>query len=880
MQSPFEGLVVTVNKRLASELRQRHDAARQAAGQQAWASADILPWDAWLRRCYDALVDAGHVTVDLLEPHHERILWQQTIARDRRGRALLNTLAAARTVQASASLYWDWQLARHPVEQLGGEETRTFLAWQQAFQLRLQNNGQMTRAQWIPHLTAAFEEGLLTPPSRLRHAGFDVLSPAQQTLFETLARVGCTVETLAAEKRESVCRRVEAPDPLVEIRMAAEWADKASRSLPEGRYAVVVPQLNRLKTDIVRIFRQVLSPSDYLGQGTGHSRFNVSLGAPLASSALVDTGLTLLESLHGEQQLVQIGKLLRSPFVGGHAQEGSSRALFDAALREDGMPRITLRRLRARLASAVEHDPRQCPLLLQGIDEALTLLDSLPQTATPAAWVAQLQHLLQAFGWPGDTPLNSTEYQQYERFKRLLSEFSTLTKVAPSMSLPHAVAQLRSLADDTVFQAESTAASIQVLGPLEAAGMAFDGIWLLGMHDQAWPPPAQPDPLLPVGLQRELGMPHASAERELAFAKTLTDKLRSNCEQVIASCALNDGDVTLRPSPLIVDWAMQGEVAAAVPPLPLYAACDRPGPTETLPPPVASPIAGKLSGGSGLLAAQAACPFRSVAQFRLGAGPLAEPSTSADPALLGNLVHELLQRIWQRLGDSTRLASCDRVQAEQLAEQLAADVLADVGRQRPDLFTPRYRDIEAKRLARLVADWLDVERTRQQPFRVAALEQRRSATLGALELVTRADRIDQLEDGTHLVIDYKTGRRVSTDGWFDDRLNEPQLPLYCVADGETVVGALLARVRNDASGCRFVGLSQRADVAQGVELADGETTAEWQHTMARWRQSLEALAGEISSGRADPTPSREACEYCPLGALCRVAETHLEDGDE
>ena len=138
----------------------------------------------------------------------------------------------------------------------------------------------------------------------------------------------------------------------------------------------------------------------------------------------------------------------------------------------------------------------------------------------------------------------------------------------------------------------------------------------------------------------------------------------------------------------------------------------------------------------------------------------------------------------------------------------------------------------------------------------------------------------RLEDGSLALIDYKTGRSVSNAGWFDERLTEPQLPLYCLEDGTTVSAAVLARVRNDQKGCRFVGLSRDEGFADGVETAEQAAGLDWTLTLAHWQRALATLAAEVVEGRADPTPSREACEYCPLSALCRVSELTREAGDD
>ena len=518
-------------------------------------------------------------------------------------------------------------------------------------------------------------------------------------------------------------------------------------------------------------------------------------------------------------------------------------------------------------AEAALSAPCHCPRLAAHLDALTAELDALPAQDTPGAWAGHLQRLLVSTGWPGDAPLDSHEFQQHERFKRMFSELATLGKVTPRLGLGDAVALLRGIAQETLFQAESAPATVQILGPLEAAGMRFDAIWLLGMHDQAWPSPPRPDPLLPSGLQRELGMPHASAERELAFATSLTGRLTRACDELIASHAQFDGDRELRPSPLITDWPLSdGAILVTGKDVGAQAICTAAAMTQAMADSKAIPAARDQPGGAGLPAAQAACPngFRS--------------SLDDVAAVLDDEVG--IGRGLDPLGDSAQLADHGRERLHGLVAPLAAATLEDIGRRRPDLFTARLRAIEARRLTALVLDWLETERSRAQPFRVAALERRQAVELAGLTLQTRADRIDELADGSLAVIDYKTGRHVSHAGWFDERPSEPQLPLYCLDSGAPVSAALLARVRSDQKGCRFVGLSRDEGFADGVETADQAAGLDWAHTLAHWQRALGTLAAEVADGRADPTPSPEACEYCAFGALCRVGELTREAGDD
>ena len=83
---------------------------------------------------------------------------------------------------------------------------------------------------------------------------------------------------------------------------------------------------------------------------------------------------------------------------------------------------------------------------------------------------------------------------------------------------------------------------------------------------------------------------------------------------------------------------------------------------------------------------------------------------------------------------------------------------------------------KATRLIRLVTEWLLYESARV-PFTVVETELETEVSIDGLELDLRLDRIDRLNDGSLLVIDYKSGD-VSPKLWDLPRPDDVQLPLY------------------------------------------------------------------------------------------------------
>ena len=178
---------------------------------------------------------------------------------------------------------------------------------------------------------------------------------------------------------------------------------------------------------------------------------------------------------------------------------------------------------------------------------------------------------------------------------------------------------------------------------------------------------------------------------------------------------------------------------------------------------------------------------------------------------------------------------------------------------------------------------LEVDRARA-PFIVEAVEAPRKARFGALTLDLRLDRVDRLADGSLAVIDYKTGANAEIRAWLDERPKLPRCRPTCRQLGPEQVGAVaFARLRSGDTG--YVGVARADDAFPGLKVPG---TRGWprdydrvSNCSAAWQRRLEALAAEYAAGDATGAGTGQACEYCHLGALCRIAETSaVKPGEE
>jgi probable DNA repair protein len=830
--------VVTPNRRLAQVLRADFDAHQNGNGKTVWEDADILPLDAFVQRCYeDALyAEGGGELPLLLTGAQERALWEEAVRGSKWAGTLLDVPRTATEAMQAWRLAHDWGIARALDRADGNEDARAFAAWAKAYASRLRKDGLIDAAQL---LDVPFEA---RKPRLLVGYAFDMVPRQVQALFERHEFLSCQPAHGAGDPG-----KCSFASPKAELEAAASWARaRLEAGIERGkspRIGIVVPGLEQRRREVARVFARIF------GHATGSAApFNVSLGEPLAACPLVGFALSLLEFTAGELEFEKVSRILRSPFLAGGEMEAAARALADARLRRQAPARLSLPRLIG---------------LMDGRSGLRSVLEALfekagegeGRTRSPHDWAEHCTELLAAAGFPGERTLDSAEFQARARFNEVLGEFARLSLVSPGLSRQDAFGQLRRLCAEATFQPESAAAPVQVLGLLEAAGVEFDALWVSGLTDERWPIHASPSPFLPLALQRAAGIPEASPDSALALDARITAGWAAASPATVFSWARREEDRDLLPSPLIAGMPERK------PEVPEYDShrnrIFRSGKLETLEDPNAPSLpSATVHGGTRVLADQAACPFRAYARHRLRAEALAEPAPGPDALDRGQLLHALMAGIWRELRTSASLSHDVNVTIKKAAKSAVAGLGLE----------GRLAKLEVERLVRLANDWLDVERGRSA-FEVVKTEAKAQIRIGALELSGRLDRLDRLEDGTHAVIDYKTGARVMPKDWEGERPDDPQLPLYTVTATEPVSATAFAKLR--AGDMKFLGFGSREDEIPGVAAAH-----DWPAMTQSWKSALEALAGEFKSGVAGVDPKRglATCRNCDLHTLCRVHE--------
>lgn len=877
--------VVTANQRLARALKGRSAETQLSAGRRAWPSPDILTWSAWLEREWRGIAARARAP-RLLRDSEALLLWEEVIAAAPAGELAMASDAAVHAAWDAWCLLQAWELDPARLEGYPHRDTELFAAWADGYGDRLARRDVCDSAMLATRLArrAARSAGSTTS---LVLAGFVDLAPAERRLLTALAATGVSVTAWQpAADPHRVCR-LETSDTRTELQWAARWARSRLERKPDARIGIVVPNLALLRGEVLRIFDETLAPELALAAAAAAMRpFNLSLGPALADWPPVAAALRALQFLHQGLAIAELGALLRSPHLIAGTSEHWQRCGLDAALRARPRLEWSAEELLAAMASAQARGAASCPRLHEAMQRAVALHRTWDARCAPSRWAAAFSELLAALSWPGERRLDSTDYQLLRAWHDLLDELAALDRVAPAVPAARALGMLARLARERRFQPEAEEVPVQIMGVLEAIGQRFDHLWIAGLHDEIWPAPVRPHPFLPITLQQQAGMPHASAERELAYAAQVTRALAGAAPEVIFSTPAAEREQRLRPSPLLATVPAIDVADLALAPAPGYLRrIHEAGTLREYDALTSRPLrrSERTRGGTGLLRDQAACAFRAFARHRLGAAALEEPAPALDAKMRGDLVHAALALFWKARPQHADLLALSPEALEDAAGEAAEAALRTVSVRDTDHRGRTFLSIERRRITRLLVEWLAFEAHRH-PFRVEAAELGREVELAGLRLRTRIDRVDALDDGRRVLIDYKTGdpRNLSVRHWSGERPDEPQLPLYAVTAQTTVEALAFASVSSRGEPA-FKGLARDADILPGVAAFPGweDGARSWDELLEQWRRVLGRLAAAFAAGEAAIEPkSAESCRQCDLHVLCRIYEHRSSAGHD
>lgn len=851
-------VVLTPNRRLAATLIKQYQESKIAQGMLCWPTVLILPISTWLEKLWNEYTSQViDETPLLLTSDQEQILWEEIIRKSPESEYLLQVSRTAKLALSAWELLKQWKIDPNDPQLAITEDSQFFQKWASTFQLQCKQQNLLDHASLPDWLSSIIATKKITLPTTIHLVGFIEISPQIHALLNTCQSQHSSLRDCEALSRgnPSGTRVITLNDKEHEIVSMARWTKALHEKNPTAKIGCIIPDLGNCRDQVQRIFYDAFSDK----QEDTVPPFNISAGKKLTDFPIIHTALQLLNLSKTTISFEKFSHLLRTPFLGDAERESQKRALYENHLRNINVSTVSLN----TLLTENKHlkFSTYCPSLVKRLQRYADNLSEIKSPASPSQWANFFTNALTLLGWPGERSLNSEELQVIQNgWLPLLTEFSKLDRIVSSISHQKALHYLILLAENSVFQPQTPETPIQLLGLLEAAGLSFDYLWVMGLDDTVWPAQPSPNPFIPLRLQKHLNMPNASADRELIYCQKLTEQFIQSSPTVLFSYAIANEKAMQRPSALIKKFAKTNieelSLSDFIPTAQFIFQSKQLESWVDTTTPVDQNEA--IYGGATIFKLQAACPFKAFSELRLHARELESPTIGLRPQDRGKLLHKALELIWQQLKDSATLHEIDFDQLNNIISACISNAFNDLHFIQPNQKYSRYISIEKKRMEKIIEQWLDFEKTRP-PFKTVALEQTSETVIENLRIKLRIDRIDELLTGEKIIIDYKTGKNNPIQGWFGDRPDEPQLPLYCITETSNITGISFAELHPDAISLKGI----------------SKTTINWDEQVNQWRTVLTKLGKDFYQGisSVDPKNADDTCRLCHLHSLCRIHES-------
>ncbi len=858
------GTIVLPTRFLASVGRQQLADQKRELGVESWERPEIVSLSAWLVSCWNAARFSGTSVPALLSRSQELELWRSLFEEVHPD--LFDPAGAARLASRAASTIAEWHLPLDGDWWERSKDSESYRQLHRRFGKEMRDRGCMTRADiwrvlpdWI--LSGAYRPGNLT------FLGFRQLSPAMSRISEALGR---NASWAPFDVKKPKTRILSEQHSLFadEFESAARWARKLVEEEPSSSIGVFVPDLASHWQDVARTFESIVDPPSSVRlevcSGTEEDPkrplFHLHASPSLIREPLITSALTLLELLRPRIRITDASAILLSPFLTGAAAERSQRALADLSLRrareiDVGFPQIEYRTANCELLGPVWQKIRTIRPKAASLDLG--------------EWSELFGDLVAASGWPGEQALSSHEQSVTQAWNDALSELGSLGFVSPPVPFEAALSRLRDfLSRSQSPELGDQLSPIQILDWEDAEGIQFDFSGAVGLSEENWPRRNRLVPFIPPAIQRgadaEFSLAQQAQQESDARASVLFSTAPNMLVTYSGALAPQAREFIKAKSSSVPRWTGSTMLSSDV----FRSEIDYI--PDVQPPPFRS--TDPLSGGVGVIKSQAQCPFRAFAEYRLHAQRPEDACFGFDPRERGGYLHRALENVWKRLESSERLAEASDSELQSIVEDAVAQALAS---ERNSPFREVISKAEKQRLSEAILYWLrEKEMTRTTPFRVEHLEEKKTVEINGLQLRLRVDRIDRLQDGSVVLVDYKSGE-ISEASLLGKRPAEPQLLVYAAAMEEEVDGIFLAQVRPREA--KTVGCALHPHFAP-----TRNTKLDWAALRDDSKSYLRDLADEFMSGHAPVDPLHNACNFCNLPSLCRIQERagSLDDEDD
>ena len=833
----------------------------------------------WLKKEYKEFCMVGSIdeSYRILNGIEEKLLWERIIHKGLDGKNFQKKQIDNITekVISADRLIREYKIKNDELKKHETNiEKKEFNRWLNEFDSYCKQNKLLSRLKFIEFFIDKQMEHTLVDNKELMLIGFDNKSPLYEELFSVLNEKN-NVEDYKVKQAEKIKRQeIKCEDVEGEIKEVTKWV----KQNPKKKLLIISPALNRFQIKLQNELDRQVQPDIY-NEYDKNNIYNSNLQRPLSNEPIITAAINLLKLNNTNQTSTKIfyESLLFNNWIDTDGYK--DREELANYINDKKFPKISIN----SLIKLIKNDPHIKELNLDSLLKTLSLLKKnqilWSKNRAIDEWVNLTEQYWTEIKISKINNLLLFEINNINRLFNLLNQIKKNQIIDYSISFEEYWEILFTHLSNSPAPKDPNDSYVDINGFAENPMKKYDAIWLMNMNTKFWPGKAEFNPFLPQKLQKKY---HIYDE---VYIKKLDDvrmaRLNNFSGDITISFSKKDGETELIQTPGYFEGKNINEVSNKTKKIENHN-------FEEIDDHKAPKILGDdvfVSGGFRALENYQKSPAWAFYENRLHANSFYEDKQDEISKMSrGNLVHELLERFWREHKNSINLSDMTVEVLKKNISTLTNEVMSDFKVSKPHL-TPSQIQLESHYYNDLLYQWLSFEKTERPRFSVIESEKKYQIKIDRITFNVKIDRIDEYEDGSRLLIDYKTGAEVPISQWKKSPITSLQMPIYVAFTGiENVSAAGIAYIHN--KNVKLVGLS-----SHGQDPIDGglkdcsllkKDEDQWQYLINEWRNNIYDLASGYLSGNAEVSFRKESeLEYCAVRPLLRIAERRfLKEKDD
>ena len=843
----------------------------------------IYSLNRWLKKEYQEFCMIGPIgeVFNIMNGIEERLLWEKIIKTDLKSQNFLKTQIDGITekVISADSLIRGNIISKDELKQNETyQEIRNFNEWSNQFNDYCLDNKLLSRNGFIEYFIKKQKEFGIIDNQELLLVGFDDNSPLYENLINALKERNELKNYKTKEEKLKKQRKIECENVEDEIKEVIKWIKENSKK----KLLIISPALSRFQIKLQNEIDREIQPDIY-SEYNKNNIYNSNLKRPLSNEPIITAAISLLKlnSPHYIKPKLIYESILFNNWI--DSEDYKYREQLGNYIKDKKLPKISINSLK----KLIENDSKLKGLKLDSLTKTLILIEKNQASWSKKKDLNEWITLTEEY-WI-ETKVNKINNLLSFEINNINSLFKSLNQLKNNKIINYTVT-FEEYWEILFTQLENSPAPkgandfyIDINGFAENPIKKYDAVWLMNMNTNLWPGKTEFNPFIPKKLQKKY---HIFDEIHIKkIDKVRLNRLNSFGSDITISYSKKDVETLLFPTP----GYFEGEDVEKI--ISKTKEINNKKYLEKIKDDKAPEILGtniNVSGGFRCLENFQVCPAWSFYENRLHARPYQEDDQEEISKMSrGNLIHELLEKFWKDHKSSINLAKMSEKVLKKNIEILIHDVMSSYQLNKPYI-SPSQIKLEGDYFKNLLYQWLCYEKLERPRFSVIESEQKYLVKIGQINFNVKIDRIDQYEDGSRLLIDYKTGSEVPISQWKKSPITSLQMPIYIVFTGiENISAAGIGYVHNND--VKLVGLSSYAQ-----EPIDGTITVfskeklkthedQWSDLLASWEVDIYKLASGYLSGDARVIYNKEdELKYCSVKPLLRIAERkwQFENPDE